>query len=85
MQAIFKVFIELVTILFLLYAVVSGKEAYGIIAPWPGIEFTSPVMEGKVSTTGLPRKFPPHLFFNEITKILDLSVQSLPLFTHVTG
>ena len=33
MQAIFKVFIELVTILFLFYAVVSGKEAYGIIAP----------------------------------------------------
>ena len=71
MQAIFKVFIEFVIILFLFYALVFGKEAYGIVAPWPGIEFTLPTMEGKVSTTGLPRKSFFFFFLNEITKKTD--------------
>ena len=42
MWAIFKAFIEFVTILFLFYGfLVSGCEAYGILAPWPGIEPTT--------------------------------------------
>ena len=33
-----------------------GHEAYGILAPQPGIEPTSPALEGEVLTTGLPGK-----------------------------
>ena len=33
-----------------------GREACGILAPWPGIEPTPPALEGKVLTTGLPGK-----------------------------
>ena len=33
-----------------------GCEACGILAPWPGIEPTPSALEGKVLTTGLPRK-----------------------------
>ena len=34
-----------------------GREARGILAPWPGIEPTPPTLEGKVLTTGLPGRF----------------------------
>ena len=32
-----------------------GCEAYGVLAPWLGIEH---ILEGKVLTTGLPEKSP---------------------------
>ena len=33
-----------------------GREAGGILAPWPGIEPEPPVLEGEVLTTGPPGK-----------------------------
>ena len=33
-----------------------GCEACGILAPWPGIKPAPPALEGRVLTTGLPRK-----------------------------
>ena len=36
----------------------SGQEAYGVLAPWPGIEPTLPALEGKVLTTGPPGASP---------------------------
>ena len=33
-----------------------GCEAYGISAPWPGIEPTPPALEGEALTTGPPGK-----------------------------
>ena len=54
---ILKVFIEFDTIFFLFYALVFfGHDACGILAPWPGIKPTTPVLEGKVLTTGPPGK-----------------------------
>ena len=35
-----------------------GREAYGILAPQPGIEPTPPALEGEVLTTGPPEKSP---------------------------
>ena len=35
---------------------VFGHEAYGILAPRPGIEPAHPALEGEVLTTGLPGK-----------------------------
>ena len=32
----------------------------GILIPWPGIEPTSPALEGRVSATGLPGKSPSY-------------------------
>ena len=57
-SAIFKVFIESVTILFLFYVLVKikhGRETCGILVPWPGIEPTPPALEGEVLTIGPPR------------------------------
>ena len=56
MGAIFKVFIEFVTVLLLFYVLVIGPEAYGILALWPGIEPITPALQGKVLTTGPPWK-----------------------------
>ena len=57
MWTVFKVFIEFVTILLLFYVLVFfGHNACEILAPQPGIEPTSPVMEGEVLTTGPPGK-----------------------------
>ena len=39
-------------------------EAYGILAPGPGIEPIPPALEGKVLTTGPPRKSPIFAFLN---------------------
>ena len=52
----FKVFIEFVTILlcFMFWPLVY--EACGILVPQPGIEPTSPALEGEVLTTGPPGK-----------------------------
>ena len=54
MWTIFKVFIEFVTILPLLYALVFWPQGYGIFAPWPGIESKPSSLEGEVLTTGPP-------------------------------
>ena len=56
MWTIFKVFIEYVTILLPLYVLVLGREACGILAPWPGIEPGLPTLEGGVLSTGPPGK-----------------------------
>ena len=53
----FKVFIEFVTILLLLYVVwFFGYKACGILAPQPGTEHAPPALEGEVLTTGPPGK-----------------------------
>ena len=53
MWTIFKVFIEFVTILLLSYMFwFFGLKACGILAPWPGVEPTSPALEDEVLTTG---------------------------------
>ena len=46
-------FIEFVAVLLLFYVLFfsSGHEAYGILAPRPGIEPTTPVLEAEVLTT----------------------------------
>ena len=57
MWTIFKVFIKFVTILLLFYVFwFFGPEACGILAPRPGIEPATPVLEGEVLTTGPPEK-----------------------------
>ena len=43
-----------------------GHEACGILALWPGIEPTTPALEGKVLTTGLPGKSPELLLFYKL-------------------
>ena len=60
MWTIFKVFIGFVTLyyFFLCFVFFFGKEACGILAPWPGIEPTLPALQGKVLTTGPPGKSP---------------------------
>ena len=54
MWTVFKVFIESVTILFLLYILFFLARGMWILAPWPGIELVAPELEGKVLTTGRP-------------------------------
>ena len=57
MWTIFKVFIEFVILLLLLFMFwFLGQEACGIFALWPEIKPISPAMEGKVLTTGPPEK-----------------------------
>ena len=57
MWAIFKAFIELLTILFLFYALdFLAMRRVGILAPWPGIEPASPALEDEVLTTEQPGK-----------------------------
>ena len=56
MWAIFKVFIEFVTILLLFYLWVCDLEACGILAPWPEIKPVTPALEGDVLATGPPGK-----------------------------
>ena len=38
----------------------SGHEAYGILAPQPGIEPTPSALEGEILTTGPPGEVPTH-------------------------
>ena len=56
LRTIFKVFIEFVTILLQLYVWFSDQEECGILVPRPGIKLVPPELEGKVLTTGPPRK-----------------------------
>ena len=54
-----------------------GCKAYGILAHWPGIEPTPPVLEGKVLANGLPGKSWPREL-NSVWLLIDvLSVKSL--------
>ena len=76
MWAIFKVFIEFVTILPLFFMFgFFGREARGILAPRPGIEPTLAALEGEVLATGPPGKclgliFKKHLLIQQKNKIL---------------
>ena len=58
MRTIFKVCIEFVTKLFPFYVILWGGafEAWRILVLQPGIEPTTPALEGKVLTTGPPGK-----------------------------
>ena len=48
MWTIFKVFIEFATILFLFYVcLLFGREALGILDPWPGIEPVPAALEAQ--------------------------------------
>ena len=38
-----------------------GHEAYGVLAPWPGVEPTLPALEGKILATGSPGESPKSL------------------------
>ena len=59
-----------------------GREACGILVPLPGIEPTSPALEGEVLTTGPPGKSHylslnaalPITMYVAFTKLLSLSV-----------
>ena len=66
MWTIFKVFIEVVTILqqycFCLMFWFFGCKACGILAPRPGIEPEPTALEGEVLTTGPPGKSLIYLF-----------------------
>ena len=53
------IFVEFVTVLLLFYVLVFfAWEACGILTPQPGFKPTTPTLEGKVPTTGLPGKSP---------------------------
>ena len=39
-----------------------GHEVCGILAPWPGIKPTPPVLDGEILTTGLPAKSQDSVF-----------------------
>ena len=54
MWAIFKVFIEFVTIWLLFCFWFFDHEAHGMLAPGPSVEPVPPALESKVLTTGLP-------------------------------
>ena len=56
MWTILEVFIEFVTILLLFVFWFFGPKTCGILAPRRGICLASPTLEGKVLTTGQPRK-----------------------------
>ena len=51
---LFKIFIEFITIMLLFFYVLFffGHKAYRILAPWPGTEPASHVLEDKGLTTG---------------------------------
>ena len=58
MWTIFKVFIEFVAVLLLLYVLLFHRKARGILAPRPRIELAPfSALEGKVLTTGPPQMF----------------------------
>ena len=59
MPTIYKLFIELVSNLFLFHVLIFFvSEACGILVPWTGIEPASSALEGKVLSTE-PQEVPP--------------------------
>ena len=61
MRTIFKVFVEFVTILLLFFMFwFFGLEACGILAPWPRIQPTTPVLEVELLISRLPGKSLDH-------------------------
>ena len=67
MWIIFKVFIEFVTILLLVYVVsFFDFEAYGILVSRPEIEPAPAVLEGKVLTPGPPGNSPANIFCDSL-------------------
>ena len=60
MWTIFKVFIEFISVLLLLFMFwfFGPKASCGVLAPQPGIEPEPPALEGEVLTTGPPEKSP---------------------------
>ena len=75
----FRVFIKFVTILLLFYVLVLGHEACGILASWPGVNLTPPASEGKVLTTGQPRKSLKFAFLNiTVMDQTSVSLQTSP-------
>ena len=73
MWTIFKVFIEFVTILLLLFVYVLAfwPWRYGILASPPGTEHIPPALEDKDLTTGLPQKS-LYLFFMSLKLLFIL-------------
>ena len=57
MWTIFNVFIVFVRIFFCFLFWFSSYKAYGMLAPWPGIEPAPLASEGEVLTSGLSGKF----------------------------
>ena len=43
-----------------------GHEAFGILAPQPGVEPALPALELEVLTTGPPQKFPLLLIYRNL-------------------
>ena len=79
----FKVFIESVTTLFLLFMFwVFGHEACGILVPQPRIKPAPPVLEGEfISVAGAPAGTPsqrnqPHLYTHLLLANVCISVSS---------
>ena len=67
MWTVLKAFLEFITVLFLFYVLIFlATRHVGILAPWLGIEPTSPASEGEALTTGLPGKS-PQVFFSNLT------------------
>ena len=60
MWTIFKVFTEFVTVFLLFSVLVFLATRRGILAPQPGIEPTTPALEGEVLTTELLGKYLVH-------------------------
>ena len=56
MWTIFKVFIELVTIVSVFVLVFWPQGMWDALAPGPGMDPVPPALEGEVLTTGLPGK-----------------------------
>ena len=56
-----------------------GCVAYGILAPLPGIKHPPPALEGKILTTGPPRKSPKYPWFKRAIKTFFLIAQNFAL------
>ena len=77
MQTIFKVFNEFVTILFLFMFQFFGHETCGILAPLPGIETTTPALEGSLNHWTARQVPKPYFIKTRCTQPHPLSVISM--------
>jgi len=79
MWTILKVFIEFVTMLLLLFMLLFGHEACGILAPWPGIKPTP--LHWKVKAQALDDQESPSALFlmNDSNKLLKCHEIPFPL------